>query len=215
MKSAGVSTVLCFCLNVDTVELGLSSAADNESYHPEWLLTSSENDQDIVAKTLWPSSGQRQAMLGMTFAPAQVHFPSATLNWALEAVDPGFQINSSSVVFANYQRFYNEVLMVASGIQMAGPHLTPRTFETGLEGAHFPNPFSAQQEGAAGFLGGSHAMTTDASVMWWNNLAPSPYPDDPAGAWCYVDGGRRFGASSWSTPMTFFQGSCASSPPGS
>jgi hypothetical protein len=215
MKEAGVTTILCLCLNVDEIELGLPLAADNQSYHPEWLLTSSENDLDIVVKTLWPSTAQRQAMLGMTFSPAQVPYADSTLNAALEAVDPGFQVNESTVIYVNYQRFYEEMLLLASGIQMAGPHLTPHTFEQGLQAAPFPNPSSPQQEGAAGFLGGSHSMTTDAAVMFWSNAAPSPYPDSPGGAWCYVDGGRRFNASNWSAPMTFFRGGCDASPPGS
>jgi len=215
MKEAGVTTVLCSCLNVDEVELGLPVEADNQGYYPEWLLTSSENDVDIVVKTLWPPGDQRDALLGLTFTPAEVPYPDATLNWALQAVDPGFQVDDASPVFANYQHFYFEMLMLASGIQMAGPDLTPASFQRGLEATDFPNPFSPQREGAVDLPGSSHSMTTDAAVTWWSNNAPSPYPDDPLGAWCYVDGGERFSATNWQTPMRFYAGTCDASPPGS
>lgn len=97
---------------------------------------------------------------------------------------------------------------------MAGPDLTPYSFERGLQEARFPNPYSPEMEGVVGFGGGSFAMTTDAAVMFWSNTALPPYADEGAGAWCYVDGGRRFTSADWSAPMQFF-GTCNSYPPGS
>src|SRR5688572_19502378 len=44
--------------------------------------------------------------------------------------------------------------------------------------------------GAVGFSDGDHTMTDDVTEIWWGITAPSPYPDDPPGTFCYVDGRR-------------------------
>src|SRR3979409_813463 len=80
---------------------------------------------------------------------------------------------------------------MASGIQMAGPNLTPATFEPGLQRARFPNPDHPIMAGKVGFLGGSHSMTIDAAEIYWSSTATGPYPDATAGTFCYVDHGRR------------------------
>jgi hypothetical protein len=91
---------------------------------------------------------------------------------------------------------YHSWLLLAAGIQMAGPDLTPATFEAGLERAAFPNPVSPLYEGAVGFNGGNHGMTLDSTVWWWNNAARSP----SAGSICYFNHGQRIPNGAW-TPM--------------
>jgi hypothetical protein len=83
------------------------------------------------------------------------------------------------------------MLLIASGIQMAGPKLTPATFEAGLQRAMFPNPDHPIKAGKVGFFGGSHAMTIDAAEIWWSASSPGPYPDASGGTYCYVDNGAR------------------------
>jgi hypothetical protein len=91
---------------------------------------------------------------------------------------------------------YRNLLLIASGIQMAGPGLTPETFQAGLQRALFPNPDTGIMAGHVGFNGGSHAMTIDAAEYWWSNADRGPLPDESSGgAWCYVDHGRRHSLS--------------------
>lgn len=212
MNAAGVTTGLCFCSGL--IEEGVPAAADAQHYYPEWLLTGLTNDWDWAVKAFWPNADQQRALMGMTFYPAQVPFPDTTLNWALNAVDPGYQDDASDASYAGDQVFYQQMLLIASGIQMAGPDLTPYSFERGLQQAHFPNPFSPEQEGAAQFGGGSHSMTVDASVMWWSDSAPDPFGDG-AGTWCYTEAGRRFDLRGWpGGPIGLFQAPCYNSPLG-
>src|SRR5207247_1695555 len=77
------------------------------------------------------------------------------------------------------------------GFQMAGPDLTPETFERGLRQTRFPNPAHPIMAGAAGFRDGDHSMTDDAAEVWWSNAARSPYEDQGLGTFCYVDAGAR------------------------
>jgi hypothetical protein len=123
-------------------------------------------------------------------------------------VDPGYQI-TNAVALLHTADVYWMLLSLASGIQMAGPNLTPSTFQHALQQTHFPNPYSPQMEGAVGFDGGSYAMTTDAALTWWSDSAAGPYPDGGTGTWCYVAHGRRYSLADWpSGPPGFFQGPC-------
>lgn len=99
------------------------------------------------------------------------------------------QRNGGYEIYLKYN--YRSLLLIASGIQLAGPNLTPETFERGLQRAAFPNPDHPIQAGRVGFLGGSHSMTVDYAEWWFDPTAQSPYLGDPPGAMCYLDGGRR------------------------
>lgn len=191
------TTVVCLCEPL--AQQYVAAAADSNRYFPEWMLTWN-NDVNADARLLWDNNNpqQRRALMGMAFRPKQVNYPDATLNWALAAVDPGFQVNVNSLGYQKDQVVYWNLLLIASGIQMAGAHLSAQSFQKGLQSTSFPNPWSPQEEGDVGFGGGSHSMTTDASVMWWSDTAPSMYADEGAGTWCYQAGGARYRGTSWS-----------------
>jgi hypothetical protein len=106
--------------------------------------------------------------------------------------------NASATNFLRFTEVYHEMLLAASGIQMAGPNLTPQTFSDGLMRTEFPNPPSWQQEGRVGFPG-VHYMTQDASAWWWGETSPAVYQDEGAQALCYVDHGARYTAATFPT----------------
>jgi hypothetical protein len=89
------------------------------------------------------------------------------------------------------------MLLLASGIQMAGPNLTPRSFEHGLQTTTFPNPDNPNMEGKVGFLGDSYAMTVDGAEWWWSAASRSPYAGSSVGSICYVQGGARHELGGW------------------
>src|SRR5437868_1214001 len=49
--------------------------------------------------------------------------------------------------YSGWNLAYRGVLMMAAGLQMAGPHLTPETFAAGLQKTVFPNPDTPLEEG--------------------------------------------------------------------
>src|SRR5207249_12173565 len=91
---------------------------------------------------------------------------------------------------------YRDLLLLASGIQMAGPNLTPGTFEAALQRTVFPNPPSPLFAGHVGFSTGSHRQTIDAAEWWWSVNTVSPYKR-PNGTICYVDHGLRHSPDDW------------------
>jgi hypothetical protein len=101
---------------------------------------------------------------------------------------------TKSTDYSNFTQVYRPLLLLASGLQMAGPHLTPETFRDGLRRAAFPNPITALHAGAVGVPQNGYTFTRDAAEWWWDNTAKGPYSDDAAqskGAICYLDGGTR------------------------
>ena len=80
---------------------------------------------------------------------------------------------------------------------MAGPNLTPATFEAGLQRTVFPNPDHPIKAAKVGFQNGSHTMTIDSVQWWWSNSGRSPYPEEGAGTMCYTNDGGRFAKGRW------------------
>lgn len=216
-KSDHVTSIFCLCsIEQDTVYAG---AATGMEYFPEWLLSSyatEDYNQDIGLA--WPSE-QRAHAFGITVQPRQLRWADDPTAWALVEGSPtgGWVTATGPPTNANEQpdtlhEAYRGLLILASGIQMAGPHLTPDTFAAALHRTVFPNPDTSIRAGHVSFLGGSYSMTVDAAEFWWSNSAPSPYgADDGSGSICYVDHGARHSIDSWPRGGSlFFAGTCDS-----
>jgi hypothetical protein len=146
--------------------------------------------------------------------PRQIKSTNEPWWWAESEVHPGATNSGGDYPNWNNLLDYHDLLLIASGLQMAGPHLTPTTFTRGLQKAAFPSPYpEPNMEGRVGFAGGSHAMTLDAAVWWWSNVDRSPYTDESTGAICYYQHGARFLSGRWQKidgPDPLFQGPCDS-----
>ena len=95
-----------------------------------------------------------------------------------------------------------------SGIQMAGPNLTPETFRAGLQKTKFPNPDHPIMAGKVGFEG-DFSMTNDGAEFWISSKDEGPYGPHQGPTFCWVDGGKRHGRGTWpKSPETFYTGPC-------
>jgi hypothetical protein len=107
------------------------------------------------------------------------------------------------------EEVYRDLLLIMSGLQMAGPHLTPQSFGAGLERAAFPNPDTPIFAGHVGFAGATYSMTIDGAEFWYSASDASPYTPSSGGAICYVGGGVRHSAGHWPQGGDpFFQEPC-------
>jgi hypothetical protein len=68
---------------------------------------------------------------------------------------------------------------------MAGPELTPETFEAGL----FALPERTGQAGTWDFSPGHYTPVTDIREMWWDADTISPFNNQPG---TYLDRGERW-----------------------
>jgi hypothetical protein len=138
--------------------------------------------------------------------------PSVTLEpWHQAAAASGIDSNAT-----NGRAFYQELLLLASGIQMAGPNLTPESFAAGLRATQFPNPGAGtapSYQGTVGFQDGDVVMVDDYAAFWLDirmngqDVATQQGINEEK-AMCYVDLGRRNDRDSWGTQERFYQGGC-------
>ena len=132
-------------------------------------------DNDIVGQ-LFDQQEWNHAF-GVTFQgptmPKQDTFGYA----AYESVSPGTQpANAVDLIYA-------QMYEMAIGIQMAGPDLTPQTFENGMRA------YPGSQAGASNafygtwdFPTGHYTPQTDWAFIYWDPTKISPY-DDKTGAY--------------------------------
>ena len=203
LQSAGVTTVICLCLKPL-----LGAATDNAvvaGFFPEWFIQPF-GGQDPDESGWVINIGQENQVIGLrgwnkSLPRAQMPYWNAIRE--VDATYPETQHNSDTT--------YWEILMLASGIQMAGPNLTPETFGAALQRTRFPNPSCGKApfyQACVGFEA-SHTMIKDFAFVWWKpdgrseeidySRHPDSYRANKGGAYCYQETGRRYSLGTWPT----------------
>jgi len=159
------------------------TAAGRGGWHPEWVYYGADEQYEDTAKKFNDSS-EDSNRLGL--APRSKVLPRTRAPWYQAApVHPG------------YEPFYNTLQLLAAGVQMAGPNLTPQSFAKGLHDTEFPNPGAGAHpsyQAGVGFPGDEVWQQRDYAV-WWpdTSKAPGPFGYEL----CFVDNGRRWSLGSW------------------
>jgi hypothetical protein len=196
MKTANVTSIFCAC---QLFTFGaLAKAASNQGYFPEWIISTYGPLDIITSFTLGAAPPEQLAhAFGLDFDPIQVPIEYEPFYWANKEGDPAHFVDPSAATVHNRQEMYRPLLLLVSGIQMAGPRLTYRSFAEGLWKTVFPNPDHIIKAGKVGFAGHRLGMTTDGAEFWWSNTARSPYAGGDQGTFCYVAGARRYAKTAW------------------
>ena len=209
LKNDGVTSIFCLC-NMFTFG-AFARAADSQSYQPEWLASTYGGlDSSVYTVDLGQTpTDQLSQLFGLTFRPRWIPPQEEPYYQAMRETDPSQNPKGPDSVDVEVdQEVYRNLLMLYSGFQMAGPHLSPQTFADGLARTTFPNPDTPLRAGHVGFAGYTYSMTIDGAEFWWGNNQPSPYPDTP-GANCYVQDGIRHESGQWPKGGDpFFNGPC-------
>lgn len=217
MKNVGVTSIVAVA---DSEIIGdVMQYASSNAYQPEWIVPTFTENEHVWIKRTYPAD-QAAHEFGLLFEPMHHQVNDDPWFWAVQA-DSGYGWDSggnessySRQVF--YQPLYRSLLLIASGIQMAGPRLTPETFERGLQRASFPNPKHPLMAGRVGFEGDTHSMTKDAAEWWWTPDVVGPYgpagfQGQGAGTMCFIDEGKRRTFGTWPNRKDpFFKGACVS-----
>ena len=212
MRSQNITTVVCLCLSI--YGGAFATAAQSAGYNPEWILSSYfGQDFEWVMRELWPSTELRHAF-GLSFQPPWHTLQDDPAAWAVReagGMPPSDELDQFALDVT-----YRELLLAVSGIQLAGPHLTPASFHDGLQRAVFPNPVTSFKMGDVGFAD-SHGMTTDFDEFWWSYQDSGTTSEDTPGSGviCYPNAGARYSAQAVPrAPDQMFQEPCDPAPGG-
>ena len=210
MQDEGVTSVMCLCNPVDLREIYMPTASA-QGYQPEWVETSYiNNDLDNTYGGGNAPPDQSSHVIGVSFRNKLNPRQDMPWYWAVKEADPTFEPAAGTYYSANSR--YLQLLLLASGIQLAGPELTPETFRAGLQRATWANPGAGQApyfQARVGFQGPRHTMSSDATMFWFDPQEPGTIDPSIPGAICYVDRGRRYGLGQWPrTDPAFRTGPC-------
>ena len=210
MQDAGVTSVLCLC-RANDVNGVYMPAASAQGYQPEWVQSSFINtDLDNTYGGGKAPADQSTHVIGITLRNKLLPRQDMPWYWAVKEIAPSYE-PPAGVYYAAHSR-YVQLLLLASGIQLAGPELTPESFARGLHAARFPNPGAGGApyfQARVGFAGPRHTMSSDAAMFWFDPQRPGTIDPSVPGAICYVDRGRRYALGSWPTGDPAFRtGAC-------
>jgi hypothetical protein len=198
------------------VEQYLSAAATNQVYLPEWVLSTYwGNDFNVAYKLFWTQE-QRRSILGVGSIPPMHSGRNEPAIYAAQETGT----SDDPKLMDQLLNIYRSLLLLASGIQTAGPNLTPQTFAAGLQRTKFPYPPNdPTKAGDVGFLDHDHTMTDDFVEFWWSETTKSPdmhasWSNGDPGALCYPEGGNRRRPATWPRGDIFFTTPCTADPGG-
>jgi hypothetical protein len=177
LKSSGITTVTCGCDPV--FPIFLSQKAQEQGYEPEWIVTGTAlTDQDIVGQLYDQNQWKRAFGISYLGSPQPVRASDGYFAYK--------QVRSDEPAFI-VEIIYYQMYMLALGVHMAGPTLTPENFEKGM----FAYPGGSGRVGTWGFGPGHYTPTQDFREIWWNPEAISQQNGEK-GAYIENEPGRRW-----------------------
>ena len=179
MKDAGITSVICACDPV-MLALGMTPKANEQGYEPEWLTAGlAFVEQDLVAQLIDDDQWQRAFGIAYNAAPEPLNrsFPYAAYKAQRPNDEPAF----------GFSEAYYQMYLLAIGLHMAGPNLSPQAFETGM----FAYPGGSGPRGSWGFGEGDYTPMDDFREIWWSPTRISNQNNKP-GAWVELNRGARY-----------------------
>jgi hypothetical protein len=210
---AGVTSVLFFPFSGDSTPQSPPTVAYGLNWNPEWVLMGWNNY--LTATFLSEPTSEAKGAFGV--GAWNLFLPVADEFWVQSFVagggDPGVVQGGT---FPGGRGFYQEMLLLASGIQLAGPHLTPETFAQGLSSSTFPNPGAGAapfHQATVGFGPGDVAMTNDYLEFWLDTRMSGTEVThttnvDTYRAMCQVQLGRRWSEETFPASDGYYSGAC-------
>ena len=182
LKAERITTVVCGCDPL--LPTFLTSKAKEQNYQPEWVITGiALIDNDMIGQILQQDQWGRA--FGVSFSgPTQAAGQGLGYR-AYKSVRP----DEPSV---GVELIYNQLYLLAIGIQGAGPNLNPQTFEKAM----FDYPRRSGPSGTWGFGPGDYTTSDDAREVFWNPSVASVQTRSP-GTYQDPNGGKRFPIGQW------------------
>lgn len=189
LKADNITSVACACDPL--LPLFLTNKAEEQAYTPEWqVMGTALTDSDFAGKLY--NQNQWKRAFGISALGKQLPLKA---NLAYDAYK---SVRQDEPVWSIQTQFF-QILPLALGIQMAGPKLTPESFEAGL----FAYPESTGENGTWKFSAGSYTPIVDAKSIWWDPTTVSPVDNKPG---AYISDEKRYKlGEAPTTEIVFFQ----------
>jgi hypothetical protein len=195
LQTAGVTSVL---LAADPVfPTFLTKEATNQGYFPEWIVLGYAFTDTAVFGRQYDQKQWAHAF-GVSLLPARtaddIDEFASILEWQ----------TGQPPEAKTFRELVQAPLIFFTGVHLAGPHLTARTFAAGLDKYPADTPTVPTR---LHLSWGRHNIwkgldvtgSDDATVIWWdpNATGPDEVGHDGKGLYRYADGGRRYLPGSW------------------
>ena len=162
LKADGITTVICGCDPIFPVYL--SGQGAQQSYFPEFIIAGTAlTDADYVGQ-LYNQQFQAHAF-GISPNNPEVPYTQTLGYAAYESVSP----STEPSFFVDL--IYAQMDELAIGLQMAGPNLTPNSFQQGM----FNYPPKEGPLGLWGFSSNQYTIPNDVREICWDPTAISPF----------------------------------------
>lgn len=161
-RSQGVTTLIPFG-SASVLAGTLMPAASRVGYRPEWLLPGLTQQQDLRSWGRAPAE-QLRSLFGLAAWAKPLPESRTPAAQALHEIAPSARFDST------HQSVYDGLALLAAGVQLAGPRLTPHALADGLETTTFANPGAGRApvyQARVGFEDVDHAMVDDVAHVWW------------------------------------------------
>jgi hypothetical protein len=183
LRNQQITSVLCACDSI--LPVFMTSKAHEQSYEPEWLVSGvAWSDSDLMAQSYQQDQWGRA--FGLSFLGPRPPVRATYGYHAFKAARP----DQEPVGLVD--ELYYHLYVLALGVQMAGPNLTPETFEAGLRAY----PGGSGPAGTLKFSPGRYTPVQDAREIFWDAQKASPVNGKP-GAYVETAPGRRYRPGDW------------------
>ena len=210
LKNNGVTSVIFYPHGGNGSPGAPLTTASQVNYHPEWIVIGWSNYN--AAFMLNDPASETAGAFGVgAWNKQPVGY--ALEPWAQAVAAAGG--DSSTYGNPDARTLYQELLLLASGIQMAGPHLTPDSFAQALHTTVFPNPGAGTDpyfQARVGFAGDDAVMTDDFTAFWLDSRTTGQQVENAGTneglAFCAVGRGLRWDPDTWPSTDSYYQGAC-------
>lgn len=167
------------------IPLLLSSRMSQQNYYPEWVVTGTAlTDHDMLGQ--FYDQSQWKNAFGLSMLGEQQPQGASYAYAAVKSVDPELE------PILGVELFYYFFYILATGIHMAGPDLTPETFAKGMRAY----PGGTGPAGTWAYPDGEFSPYRDAREIWWDPTGRSAF-NGAEGR--YASTNKRYKPGRWPT----------------
>ena len=191
-RQAGATTVVM----ADANDLNMYNGAEAVGWAPEFLVlgdgygenTSGQQDAQDTAPN---AAAHIRAVTSSTLSPSDP--ADRPCHRAAKSADPSAPDQDVRLFWCI---MYPTLRTVFTGLQVAGPRLTPESMDRGFH-AIPPTRSTDAQTPACYFDPGDYSCLKDVTLMWWDVNGRTPGDGTAEGCWRMTGGGARYLRGTW------------------